>query len=84
MSKYCGINVTSSERSDINNVEVTPLHISMQDLCRTNKKVFIEFKLTENEITLTEPQNSTPTRSLFDVLMSHETHIPPLKLDPKT
>ena len=56
----------------------------MQDLCGTNKKVFIEFKLTENEITLTEPQNSTPTRSLFDVLMSHETHIPPLKLDPKT
>ena len=76
--------VTSSEHPDIDNMEVTPLHISIEDLRETNKKVYVEFKLTENEVTLTEPQISTPTRSVFDVLMSHETHVPSLKLDPKT
>ena len=76
--------VTSSERPDIDNMEVTPLHISIKDLRETNKKVYVEFKLTENEVTLTEQQISTPTCSVFDVLMSHETHIPSLKLDPKT
>ena len=40
--------------------------------------------MTENEVTLTEPQNSTPTRSVFEVLMSHETQVPSLKRDPKT
>ena len=75
---------TSSERPDIDNMEVTPLHISIKDLRETNKKVYVEFKLTENEVTLTEQQISTPTCSVFDVLMSHETHIPSLKLDPKT
>ena len=75
---------TSSERPDIDNMEVTPLHISIEDLRQTNKKVYIEFKLTENEVTLTKPRISTPTRSVFDVLMSHETHLPSLKLDAKT
>ena len=65
-------------------MEVTPLHISIKDLRETNKKVYVEFKLTENEVTLTEPQISTPTCSVFDVLMSHETHALSLKLDPKT
>ena len=76
--------VTSSEHPDINNMEVTPLHISIKDLCETNKKVYVEFKLSENEVTLTELQISTPAHSAFDILMSHETHIPSLKLDPKT
>ena len=76
--------VTSSEHPDIDNMEVTPLHISIEDLRETKKKVYVEFKLTENEVTLTEPQISKPTRSVFDVLMSHETHVPSLKLDPKT
>ena len=40
--------VTSSECTDINNMEVTPLHISIEDLRETNEKV--EFKLTENEV----------------------------------
>ena len=40
--------------------------------------------MTKNEVTLTEPLVSTPTRSVFDVLMSHETNVPSLKLDPKT
>ena len=65
--------VTSSERPDIDNMEVTPLHISIEDLRETNQKVYAEFKLTENEVTLTEPHISTPTRSVFDVLMSQET-----------
>ena len=68
---------------DINNMEVTPVHISIEDLPETNKKVYVGFKLTENEVTLTEPQISTPTRSVFDVLMSHETQVPSLKLGPK-
>ena len=76
--------VMSSEHPDIDNMEVTPLHISIEDLRETNKKVYVEFKLTENEVTLTELQISTPTHSVFDVLMSHETHVPSLKLDPKT
>ena len=76
--------VTSSGRPDIDNMEVTPLHISIEDLRETNKKVYVEFKLTENEVTLTEQQISAPTRSVFDVLISHETHVPSLKLDPKT
>ena len=76
--------VTSSERPDIDNMEVTPLHISIKDLRETNKKVYVEFKLTENEVTLTEPQISRSTCSVFDILMSHETHVPSLKLDPKT
>ena len=76
--------VTSSERPDIDNIEVTPLHISIEDLRETNQKVYVEFRLTENEVTLTEPQISTPIRSVFDVLMSHETHVPSLKLDPET
>ena len=76
--------MTSSEHPDIDNMEVTPLHISIEDLRETNKKVYVEFKLTENEVTLTEPQISKLTRSVFDVLMSHETHVPSLKLDPKT
>ena len=76
--------VRSSERPDIDNMEVTPLHISIEDLREANKKVYVEFKLTENEVTITEPQISTPTHSVFDVLMSHKTHIPSLKLDPKT
>ena len=66
--------VMSSEHPDIDNMEVTPLHISIKDLRETSKKVYVEFKLTENEVTLTEPQISTSTRSVFDVLMSHETH----------
>ena len=40
--------------------------------------------MTKNEVTLTEPLVSTPSRSVFDVLMSHETNVPSLKLDPKT
>ena len=76
--------VMSSECPDIDNVEGTPLHISIKDLRETNKKVYVEFILTENEVTLTEPQISTPTHSVFDILMSHETHVPSLKLDPKT
>ena len=76
--------VTSSEHPDIDNMEFTPLHISIEDLRDTNKKVYVEFKLTENEVTLTELQISTPTCSVFDILMSHETHVPSLKLDPKT
>ena len=75
---------TSSERPDINNMEVTLLHISIEDLRETNKKVYIEFKLTESEVMLTEPRISTPTRSVFDVLTSHETHLPSLKLAAKT
>ena len=62
--------VTSSERPDIDNMEVTPLHISIEDLRATNKKVYVEFKLTENDVKLTEPQISIPSRSVFDVLMS--------------
>ena len=76
--------VTSSEHPDIDNMEFTPLHISIKDLRDTNKKVYVEFKLTENEVTLTEPQISTPTCSVFDILMSHETHVPSFKLDSKT
>ena len=76
--------VTSSEHPDIDNMEFTPLHISIEDLRDTNKKVYVEFKLTENEVTLTEPQISTPTCSVFDILMSHEAHVPSLKLDSKT
>ena len=75
--------VTSSEHPDIDNMEVTPLHISIEDLRETNKKVYVGFKLTENEVTLIQLQISKPTRSVFDVLMSHETHVPSLKLDPK-
>ena len=71
--------VTSSERPDIDNMEV-----SIKDLCETNKKVYVEFKLTENEVTLTEPQISRSTCSVFDILMSHKTHVPSLKLDSKT
>ena len=62
--------VTSSEPPDIDNMEVTPLDISIEDLCETNKKVYVEFKWTENES--------------WWVLMSHKTHVPSLKLDPKT
>ena len=40
--------------------------------------------MTENEVTLTEPQISTSTRSVFHVLMGHETDMSSLKLDPKT
>ena len=76
--------VMSSEHPDIDNMEVTPLHVSIKDLCETNKKVYGEFKLTESEVTLTELQISTPTGSVFDILMSHKTHVPSLKLDPKT
>ena len=76
--------VTSSERPDIDNMEVTSLHISIEDLRETYKKVYVELKLTENEVMMTEPQISTPTRSVYDVLMSHKTHVPSLKLDPKT
>ena len=76
--------VTSFEHPGIDNMEVIPFHISIEDLRETNKKVQVEFKLTENEVTLTEPQNSTPIRSVFEVLMSHETHVPSLKRDPKT
>ena len=63
---------------------MSPLHISIKDLRQTKKKVYVEFKLTENEVTLTEPQFSTPTRSVFCVLISHETHVPSLKRDPMT
>ena len=45
--------VTSSEHPDIDNMEVTPLHISIEDLRETNKKVYVQFRLTENEVTLT-------------------------------
>ena len=45
---------TSSERPDINKMEVTPLHMFIEDLRETNKKVYIEFKLTESEVTLRE------------------------------
>ena len=40
--------VTSSEHPDIDNIEVTPLHISIEDFRETNKKVYVEimFKLT--------------------------------------
>ena len=62
--------VTSSDRPDIDNMEVTPLHISIEDLRATNKKVYVEFKLTENDVKLTEPQISIPSRSVFHVLMS--------------
>ena len=44
--------VTSSEPPDIpdiNNMEVTPLDISIEDFREINKKVYIEFKWTENE-----------------------------------
>ena len=34
--------VTSSEPPDINNMEVTPLDISIEDFRETNKKVYIE------------------------------------------
>ena len=44
---------TSSEHPDIDNMEVTPLHISIEDLRETNKKVYVQFRLTENEVTLT-------------------------------
>ena len=76
--------VTSIERRDIDNMEVTPWHISIEGLHETNKKVHVEFKLIENEVTLTEPQISTPNRSVLDVLMSHGTHVASFKLDPKT
>ena len=59
--------VTSSERPDIDNMEVTSLHISIEDLRETSKKVYVEFKLAANEVTLTELQISTPTCSVFDV-----------------
>ena len=76
--------VRSSECPDINNMEVTPLYISIKDLHETNKKVYVEFKLTENKVKLIELQISTPTHSVFDVLMNHKTHVPSLKLAPKT
>ena len=53
--------VMSSERPDIDNMEVTPLHISIKDLRETNNRVYVDFKITENEVTLTEQQISTPT-----------------------
>ena len=71
-------------RKSIDHGLISPLHISIKDLRQTKKKVYVEFKLTENEVTLTEPQISTLTRSVFHVLMSHETDMPSLKLDPKT
>ena len=58
--------VTSSEHPDIDNMEVTPLHISIEDLRETNKKVYVEFKPTENEVTITEPQISTATLSDYE------------------
>ena len=76
--------VMSSERPDIDNMEVTPLHTSIKDLRETNKKVYVEFKLNENEVMLAELQISAPTCSVFDSLMNHETHAPSLKLDPRT
>ena len=70
-------------RKSIDHGLISPLHISIKDLRQTKKKVYVEFKLTENEVTLTEPQISTLTRSVFHVLMSHETTCHPLNLIPR-
>ena len=48
--------VTSSECLGIDNMEVFPLHISIEDLRDTNKKVYVEFKLTKNVVNRTANQ----------------------------
>ena len=48
--------VTSSECLGIDNMEVFPLHISIEDLRETNKKVYVEFKLTKNVVNRTANQ----------------------------
>ena len=66
--------VMSSERPDIDNMEVTPLHISIKDLRETNNRVYVDFKITENEVTLTEQQISTPTCCVWRFDESQNTH----------
>ena len=77
--------VASSERPDIDHMEVNPLHISIKDLRETNEKVYIYFKLTENEVTLTKTANQyTNSFCVWRFDDSENTRPPSLKLDPKT
>ena len=84
--------VTKSEQPCINEMQPTPLEITIDDLQETNKKIFVMFTLSKQKNNSVEPLEHSvpdlvpdvPIRSIFDVLMVQHSHYPAVKPDPKT
>ena len=84
--------VTKSEEPCINEMQPTPLEITIDDLQETNKKIFVMFTLSKQrnssveplEQSVPDPVPDVPIRSVFNVLMVQHTHYPAVKPDPKT
>ena len=81
-----------SEQPCINEMHLTPLEITIDDLQETNKKSFVMFTLSKQKNNSVEPlEQSVPDhvpdvtiRSVFGVLMVQHTHYPAVKPDSKT
>ena len=77
--------VTKSEQPCINEMEPTPLEITIDDLQKTNKKIFVIFTLSKQKNNSVEPlEQSAPDPVpdvricfVFEVLMVQHTHYPP-------
>ena len=84
--------VTKSEQPCINEMQPTPLEITIDNLQETNKKIFVMFTLSKQknnsvepiEQSVPDPVPDVPIRSVFDILMVQYTHYPAVKPNPKT
>ena len=84
--------VTKSEQPCINEMQPTPLEITIDNLQETNKKMFAcsHFQKQKSnsveplEQSVPDPVTHVPIRSVFDALMVQNTHYPAVKPDPKT
>ena len=84
--------VTKPEQPCFNEMQPTPLEITIDDLQETNKKMFVMLTLSKQknnsveplEQSIPDPVPDVPTRSVFDVLIVQHTHYPAVKPDLKT
>ena len=81
--------VIKSEQPCINEMQLTPLEMTIDDLQKTNKKIFVMFTLSKQKSKSVEPlEQSVPDhvpdvtiRSVFGVLMVQHTRYPAVKSD---
>ena len=84
--------MTKSEQTCINEIQPTPLEITIDLQETNNKKIFVMFTLSKQknnsveslEQSIPDPVPDVPICSVFDVLMVQHTHYSTVKRDPKT
>ena len=81
--------VIKSEQPCVNEMQLMPLEITIDDSQKTNKKIFVMFTLSKQKNNSVEPLEQSVSdhvpdvtiRSVFGVLMVQHTHYPAVKSD---